>query len=150
MASSNIYSIIKFAKLSENATIPTRNTPESIGLDLYSAYEYDVPSHERCLVKTDIQLEIPTGCYGRIAPTSTLAYQDFIDIGAGVVDPDYRGNIGVLVFNFGKKPFKIEKGKRIAQIIFERAVIPIPIQTTYLSITVRGQRGLGSLNPNNF
>ena len=60
------------------------------GYDLYSAYDYEIPAHGKLIAKTDIQIRVPDGTYGRIAPRSGLAAKSFIDIGAGVVDQDYR------------------------------------------------------------
>ena len=60
------------------------------GYDLRSAYDYEIPAHGKQIVKTDLQICVPDGTYGRIAPRSGLAAKNFIDIGAGVVDQDYR------------------------------------------------------------
>ena len=60
------------------------------GYDLYSAYDYEIPAYGKLIAKTDIQIRVPDGTYGRIAPRSGLAAKHFIDIGAGVVDQDYR------------------------------------------------------------
>lgn len=57
---------------------------------LNSAYEYIVPGHGKALVKTDLQIEVPDSTYGRIAPRSGLAWKHHIDVGAGVIDADYR------------------------------------------------------------
>lgn len=67
---------------------------------------------------------MPHGCYGRVAPRSGLAANHHIDIGAGVVDQDYRGNVGVVMFNHGAVPFVVKKGDRIAQLICEKIVYP--------------------------
>jgi dUTP pyrophosphatase len=75
---------------------------------------------EKAIVKTDIQIALPSGCYGRVAPRSGLAAKHFIDVGAGVIDEDYRRNVGVILFNFGKEKFKVKKGDPIAQLICER------------------------------
>jgi len=56
----------------------------------YSAYKYIIPGHGKELVKTDLQIEVPFGTYGRIAPRSGLAWKNHIDVGAGVIDADYR------------------------------------------------------------
>ncbi|OWK09626.1 DUT, partial [Cervus elaphus hippelaphus] len=89
-----------------------------------SAYDYTLPPMEKVLVKTDIQIALPSGCYGRVAPRSGLAAKHFIDVGAGVIDEDYRGNVGVVLFNFGKEKFEVKKGDRIAQLICERIFYP--------------------------
>merc|ERR1712098_464591 len=90
---------LQIAKLSENATVPTRGSPRAAGHDLYSAEAVKIPARGKGLVRTDIQIEVPNGTYGRIAPRSGLAWKHHIDIGAGVVDEDYRGNVGVVMFN---------------------------------------------------
>ncbi|KAF6129798.1 deoxyuridine triphosphatase [Phyllostomus discolor] len=97
---------LRFVRLSEHATAPTKGSARAAGYDLYSAYDYTVPPMEKALVKTDIQIALPAGCYGRVAPRSGLAAKHFIDVGAGVIDEDYRGNIGVVLFNFGKEKFE--------------------------------------------
>lgn len=136
--------VLKYVKLTDKAWTPKRHTTKSIGLDLFSAYRYEVPSQERCLIKTDLQIQIPDGCYGRVAPTSTLAYENFIDVGAGVIDPDYRGNLVVLLYNFGKQNFQVHPGNKVAQLILERAVIPVVQEEKQLTPTQRGHSGLGT------
>nr|XP_034307609.1 deoxyuridine 5'-triphosphate nucleotidohydrolase [Crassostrea gigas] len=96
----------------------------SAGFDLKSADDYTNPARGKHVVDTDIQIAVPSGCYGRIAPRSGLAVNHFIDIGAGVIDPDYRGNVGVVMFNFGADDFKVKKGDRIAQLICEKIHFP--------------------------
>ncbi|XP_063140404.1 deoxyuridine 5'-triphosphate nucleotidohydrolase isoform X11 [Rattus norvegicus] len=57
---------LRFVRLSEHATAPTRGSARAAGYDLYSAYDYTIPSMEKALVKTDIQIAVPSGCYGRV------------------------------------------------------------------------------------
>ncbi|XP_013385023.1 deoxyuridine 5'-triphosphate nucleotidohydrolase, mitochondrial-like [Lingula anatina] len=136
--------ILRFAKLTENAIAPTKGSHLAAGYDLYSAYDYEVPSKGKVLAKTDIQIAVPDGCYGRVAPRSGLALKNFIDVGAGVIDEDYRGNVGVLLFNFGEQPFKVNKGDRIAQLICERIYLPDIEEVEKLDDTARGEGGFGS------
>merc|ERR1712116_29762 len=75
--------ILRFAKLSSNATAPTKGSKLAAGYDLYSAYDYTIPASGKMLVKTDIQVKVPHGTYGRVAPRSGLAVKHHIDIGAG-------------------------------------------------------------------
>lgn len=100
------------------------------------------------MVKTDIQIEVPEGTYGRVAPRSGLAWKNFIDVGAGVIDQDYRGNVGVILFNHSDTPFEIKKGDRIAQLILERIVHPVVVEAETLSDTNRGAGGFGSTGTN--
>lgn len=116
------------------ANLPTRSTPGSAGFDLYAAEEAVVPGSRvtpeggveigRALVPTGIQIAIPPGLYGRIAPRSGLAVRHGIDVGAGVIDSDYRDGLEILLFNFGASDFRVAMGDRIAQIIFERIGVP--------------------------
>ncbi|XP_010337797.2 deoxyuridine 5'-triphosphate nucleotidohydrolase, mitochondrial isoform X3 [Saimiri boliviensis] len=139
---------LRFARLSEHATAPTRGSARAAGYDLYSAYDYTIPPMEKALVKTDIQIALPSGCYGRVAPRSGLAAKHFIDVGAGVIDEDYRGNVGVVLFNFGKEKFEVKKGDRIAQLICERIFYPEIEEVQALDDTERGSGGFGSTGKN--
>jgi dUTP pyrophosphatase len=69
-----------------------------------------LPAHSRAVIATDISIALPLGTYGRVAPRSGLAVKSFIDVGAGVVDADYRGPLGVVLFNFGSADFESEFG----------------------------------------
>ena len=140
-------STLKVFKLTSRATIPRRATPEAAGVDLCSAYNYFIPAHSRVLVHTDLQILLPEGCYGRIAPRSGLALKKFIDIGAGVIDRDYTGNIGIVVFNFGNEHFEIQRGDRVAQLVCERIDIPTVKEVSlppFIGIATRGASGFGS------
>ncbi|XP_023288744.1 protein N-terminal glutamine amidohydrolase isoform X2 [Orussus abietinus] len=82
--------ILKFSKLSDKAFSPMKGSVASAGFDLRSAYDYTIPARGKELIKTDLQIEVPQGTYGRVAPRSGLALKYFIDVGAGVIDADYR------------------------------------------------------------
>ncbi|XP_008851180.1 deoxyuridine 5'-triphosphate nucleotidohydrolase, mitochondrial isoform X5 [Nannospalax galili] len=139
---------LRFVRLSEHATAPTRGSARAAGYDLYSAYDYTVPPMEKAVVKTDIQIAVPSGCYGRVAPCSGLAVKHFMDVGAGVIDEDYRGNVGIVLFNFGKEEFEVKKGDRIAQLICERIFYPELEEVQALADTERGSGGFGSTGKN--
>ena len=109
-----------------------------------SVEETVVPAKGRTVVKTGLSIAIPDGCYGRIAPRSGLAVKKFIDIGAGVIDADYRGEIGVVMFNHSDEDLKVKQGDRIAQLILEKISTPEVKETVDLSSTVRGSQGFGS------
>ena len=135
---------LQVKKLSENAELPTRGSKEAAGYDLHSAYDYFVLANGKELVKTDISVKIPDGHYGRIAPRSSLAWKNHIDIGAGVIDSDYRGNVGVVMFNHGNENLIIKKGDRVAQLILEKISILEVEEVEDLDLTVRGDGGFGS------
>ena len=98
--------ILKVKKLSEFATLPVRGSAKAAGYDLVAAYPTVIPAKGKELIKTDISIAVPSGHYGRIAPRSGLAWKNFIDVGAGVIDEDYRGAVGVLLFNFSDTEFQ--------------------------------------------
>ena len=97
---------------SENAKIPTRATSGSAGLDTYAS--------ER--VSAGISIEMPAGVYARIAPRSGLAVKNRIAVGGGVIDPDYNGEVKVILFNHGDEDFIVRPGDSIAQIVLERVM----------------------------
>jgi dUTP pyrophosphatase len=135
---------INIKKLSDNATIPTQGTRFAAGYDLYAAEDATIVCGTRKLVKTNISMAITTGYYGRIAPRSGLAYKNGIDVLAGVIDCDYRGDIGVILYNTDKDiDFIVKKGDRIAQIIFEACYSVNFNETNTLDNTVREDGGFG-------
>ena len=107
-------------KLSKKARLSTKTTNAAAGWDLYAAYSNVIPPGHGSLILTDLSTKLPPGVYGRITPRSGMTIMYGINIGAGVIDPDYRGNIGVYLFNHGKGIFGVKAGNRIAQIIFEK------------------------------
>jgi len=136
---------INVKKLSENATIPTQGTSFAAGYDLYAAEDAVVVCGTRKLIKTNISMEISPGYYGRIAPRSGLAYKNGIDVLAGVIDSDYRGDIGVILYNTDANiDFNVKKGDRIAQIIFEACYIATLNNVENLDNTLRQAGGFGS------
>jgi deoxyuridine 5'-triphosphate nucleotidohydrolase len=104
----------------------------------------EIPAGGRALVKTGIAISLPSGYYGRVAPRSGLAVKNGIDVGAGVIDSDYRGEVGVLLFNFGSEVFRAEAGTRVAQLIVEPMVLVQPVEVSDLDDTQRGAGGFGS------
>ncbi len=139
----NPFGMVK--KLSKFGQVPTKGSTISAGFDLYSAYDVIIPARGKEVVFTDISMEIPAGYYGRIAPRSGLAKKHFLDIGAGVIDPDYTGNIGVLLFNFGTENYSIKRGDRIAQLIFEKYGANIELlEVLNIEETERGDEEFGS------
>mmetsp|Transcript_30552 Transcript_30552/g.68418 ORF Transcript_30552/g.68418 Transcript_30552/m.68418 type:complete len:176 (-) Transcript_30552:81-608(-) len=130
--------------LSDYAKMPMRGSPLSAGFDLAAAESVTVPAGERAVVKTDLSVACPEGTYARVAPRSGLAVKKMIDVGAGVVDADYRGNVGVVLFNFGQEDFNVAVGDRIAQLILEQISMVPAVQVEELTETERGEGGFGS------
>ena len=138
------FGTLKVQKLSNNAALPKRSTAGAAGYDLCAAHDCVIPAGGKGLVKTGLAISFPAGLYARIAPRSGLALKKFIDVGAGVVDADYRGDVGVVLFNHGDQDFPVKMGDRIAQLILERIDTPPVKEVQDLTGTVRGVSGFGS------
>tara|TARA_B100001769_G_C21954621_1_gene513851 strand:+ start:151 stop:636 length:486 start_codon:yes stop_codon:yes gene_type:complete len=111
---------IKF-KLDEEAWIPKKGSMYAAGYDIHSYEDEIIQSHSRKLISTGVKLDnMPVDHYIQIAPRSGLAVRNSIDVGAGIVDPDYRGEIKVLLINNGQNDFFITKHDRIAQLIVKK------------------------------
>jgi dUTP pyrophosphatase len=136
--------ILQVRLLSEDATVPKRGTPYAAGYDLSSAEYNEVPARGRKLIKTDIAVAIPSGTYARVAPRSGLAFKHGIDVMAGVIDEDYRGAVGVILYNTSDEPFQVSIGDRIAQLILEKIETPLVNVVEELDDTDRGEGGFGS------
>lgn len=135
---------IAIKKTNPLAVTPTRGSDSAAGYDLYSTEEYTLKPLERKLFKTGLSLAIPTGLYGRIAPRSGLAFKDGIDTLAGVIDEDYRGDVGVILINLGSVDKKVVVGDKIAQIIFEFYNKAEFQEVEDLPVSVRAEGGFGS------
>ena len=130
---------LKIKLLSPRSKIPSRKTMYSVGFDLYSAAEYSVQPLGSIVVSIGISIELPVGTYGRIAPKSGLAKQT--NVGAGVIDYDYRGDIKVLLYNLTHSEIIIMLGDVVAQLIVEKVAMPKLAVTESLSSTGRNTKG---------
>ncbi|RWU04791.1 dUTP diphosphatase, partial [Anoxybacillus flavithermus] len=124
--------------------IPTRGTQEAAGYDLYDAEETEIPAGGWKLVSTGVKMKIPKGSYGRLAGRSGNTLRHGLVVQAGVIDSDYRGDVGAIVFNYSDTAHRIIPGMRIAQIIFERHLTPDILEVEDLDETERGEKGFGS------
>lgn len=131
-------------KLNPSAVIPVQANNSDAGYDLFSIENAVLKPLERKLLKTGIAIEIPHGFYGRIAPRSGLAFKHGIDVLAGVVDSGYRGEIGVILINFGVAEVSFMPGDRIAQLIIETCHYPNIVQSDELQDSNRKDKGFGS------
>lgn len=135
----------KVQKLVPNAVIPTRGTSGAAGYDLYSTDGFIIMPGHRVVIPTGLAIQLPAGTYGRIAPRSGLAVKHGVDVLAGVVDPDYTGELKVVLVNTDlRRAFMIRPGYRIAQLILENYTVAEVEETPYVEQTERGQEGFGS------
>lgn len=130
--------------LCKEAILPVRSSEGAAGYDLAALSGGRIPPMGRLLAETGISVDLPPGVYGRIAPRSGLALKYGIHVAAGVIDRDFRGELRVLLCNFGSDEFVFNRGDRIAQLILEKIATPIVIPVDELDCTSRGSGGFGS------
>lgn len=135
-------------RLTDTAKLPTKGSDGAAGFDLYADEDCAVYPHpmaeSRRLVSTGIALSIDPGKVGLIWPRSGIAVKFGMETGAGVIDSDYRGEIKVLLFNFGNSAFEIKRGDRIAQLLIVPVYGQSVVEVDDLSDTARGVFGFGS------
>lgn len=136
---------ISFIKTHPLAHAPMRANLDDAGADLCAIEDVIIPPLQRKLIRTGLAIAMPVGVYGRIAPRSGLALKNGIDVLAGVIDPGYRGEIGVILYNTDQEcEFQVNRGDRIAQIIFETFHLVTFEETDNLENTIRSTGGFGS------
>lgn len=136
-----------YKKLSESARSPFKATRNSVGFDLHSPKTYELAPNSIETIPTDLAFKFPPSTYGRLVIRSSLAKYGLQVLG-GVIDPDYRGNVLVILKNCGKNYIVIREGQRFVQIICERAIFPTIKQVSTLDSTERGSKGIGSSGTN--
>lgn len=144
---------IKYRKVNKFGRIPRKATKGSSGFDLFSSEDKIIPPTivkdkyvdvGHALVKTGIVIELPDTIIGKIGSRSGMSSINNIEVGAGWIDSDYRGELKIELKNLSGKEFLIEKGQRIAQLIlFNKEKITF-VSSKKLSITKRGIKGFGS------
>lgn len=145
--------ILRFKKLYPQAQIPKAWSPGAIGYDVHAyllsekghATKRVVPAHSTVNIGTGLLIEPPPGFFIFVCPRSGLGkYSISVTNSPGIIDPDYRGEVRVLVYNGGYDNFWVEHGMRIAQLVV-MPVYRLPIvEATILSPSERGERGFGS------
>lgn len=136
--------VLRFKKLDSRAVLPQRGSVLAAGLDVCSIEDIELGPKQRTTAKTGLAVAIPPGFYGRIAPRSGLASKHGLDVLAGVIDSDYRGEILCLLYNTGDEPIKLAAGSKICQLILEQIITPEAAWATDLDETARGAGGFGS------
>jgi deoxyuridine 5'-triphosphate nucleotidohydrolase len=136
--------IIHFKRLDPRATLPTRGSSSSAGLDLYSIEDITIEPRKRIVARTGLAVAVPVGFYGRVAPRSGLAVKNGLDVLAGVIDSDYRGEVCCALLNTGDEAINLPPGSRLCQLIIEQIITPAPEWANELDETARGAGGFGS------
>jgi dUTP pyrophosphatase len=134
---------------------PKFHSDDAAGMDLVAALADDevlvLAPGGRALIPTGLALELPSGYEGQIRPRSGLALEHGVTVlnSPGTIDADYRGEIGVLLVNFGTSDFHIRRGARIAQMVIARTERLALVESSNLGTTARGSRGFGSTGRGN-
>ena len=140
---------VRFTRLASNPDLPlpARATAQAAGYDIRSCEaSVTLAPGEIRLVDTGLVMELPEGVECQVRPRSGLALKHGITLpnSPGTIDPDYRGELGVIMQNLGSEPVTLERGERIAQLVFARFEAPEIEEVVELSATERGEGGFGS------
>lgn len=139
--------IARVGETNSDIPLPVYSTPGSSGMDIFAAPEEEIviKKGETALIPTGLQVSIPTGFEGQIRPRSGLALKHGIGIlnSPGTIDSDYRGEIKIILINFGREDFRIRRGDRIAQLVITSVVTADWSEVDSLDKTGRGAGGFG-------
>src|SRR5919109_24669 len=130
--------VLRFKQLDTRAVLPGRGSALAAGLDVCSIEEINIAPKQRVMARTGLAVAIPPGFYGRIAPRSGLAAKNGLDVLAGVIDSDYRGEVCCLLYNTGDEAINLPAGSKICQLIVEQIITPEAAWATELDETARG------------
>lgn len=108
---------MRFKLCHVDGKIPQRGTRDAAGADLFSREDLVIPPREQCLVRTGVRTIIKKNYFGHVLGRSGLALHYGISVLGGVIDRDYRGEIGVILMNNSERAFEVNRGDRIAQIV---------------------------------
>ncbi len=137
----------RISKDFEDVALPYYSTSGSAGMDIRAALKDDliIQPGKVELIPTNISVETPVGYEIQIRPRSGLAANHGIGIlnSPGTIDSDYRGEIKIILMNFGKEDFKISRGDRIAQLVVSKVYTAKMVEVDVLNITGRGKGGFG-------
>jgi dUTP pyrophosphatase len=134
----------------DKALLPVYSSEQAAGADLKAAEDVIVPAGKSVLVKTGVKIVLPEGFVGLIHPRSGLALKHGITVlnTPGTIDSDYRGEIGVILYNTSERDFSVVVGDRIAQIVFQRYlqadIVWGGVEIPQVEETERGEGGFGS------
>ena len=137
---------VKFRRIDPSAELPTYAHPGDAGMDIRSIEELTIAPGARALVHTGLVMMLPSGYEAQVRPRSGLALKNGVTVlnTPGTIDEGYRGEVGVILVNFGSEPFKVEKGAKIAQMVIAPCTRAEIVETDEVDDTVRGTGGFGS------
>lgn len=137
---------VAFVRLTETAMLPSYESEGAAGMDLRSDEFVVIPPNCRRLIKTNVGIALEGNVEAQVRPRSGLALHHGVTVlnAPGTIDPDYRGGIGVILYNSGVEHFYVNRGDRIAQLVFSRFERVEICPVSKLDATERGAGGFGS------
>ena len=137
---------LSFKRIHPDAVLPSYAHEGDAGMDVRSVQALTIQPGRRALVKTGLVAEIPSGYEIQVRPRSGLAFKHGVTVlnSPGTVDSGYRGEIGVILSNFGDEPFPVSVGDRIAQLVVSPVTQAEISETSDVSSSERGEGGFGS------
>jgi dUTP pyrophosphatase len=136
--------VLRFKQLDPRAVLPLRGSSFAAGLDICSIEDLKIEARQRAIARTGLAVAIPQGFYGRVAPRSGLAAKHGLDVLAGVIDSDYRGELCCLLYNTSDSTIELPAGSKVCQLILEKIITPEATWVNDLDETARGAGGFGS------
>ena len=138
--------ILRFKRIHPDAVLPAYAHPSDAGMDVRSVEEIVLPPGKRALVHTGLVMELPPMYEAQVRPRSGLALKSGVTVlnTPGTIDSGYRGEVGVILANFGEEAFTVHKGDKIAQIVIAPVTQPEIVETQSVDDTDRGAGGFGS------
>lgn len=137
---------LSFKRVHPDAVLPAYAHPSDAGMDIRSVEALTIPVGKRALVHTGLIVNLPLGYEAQVRPRSGLALKAGVTVlnTPGTIDAGYRGEIGVILINFGESDFEVKVGDRIAQIVIAPVTQPEIVEATEVDETDRGVGGFGS------
>ena len=137
---------LSFRRIHPDAVMPAYAHASDAGMDVRSVRELVIPPGGRALVPTGLVVNLPAGYAAQVRPRSGLALKAGVTVlnSPGTIDAGYRGEIGVILANFGQDDFKVNVGDRIAQLVIAPVLQPVVVEATEVDSTDRGAGGFGS------
>jgi dUTP pyrophosphatase len=137
---------LKFKLIHPDAILPEYAHPGDAGMDVKSVDDLTIKPGERALVHTGLVMMLPAGYEAQVRPRSCLALKKGVTVlnTPGTIDEGYRGEVGVILANFGSEDFVVSKGDKIAQIVVAPVTIAQIVETADVDETERGEGGFGS------
>ena len=137
---------VRFKRVHPDASLPAYARPGDAGMDVRSVDDVEIAPGARALVHTGLVMMLPPGYEAQVRPRSGLALKHGVTVlnTPGTIDEGYRGEVGVILANFGDAPFPVKKGDRIAQVVIAPVTTANVEETDVVDETDRGSGGFGS------